>query len=361
MSGYDIFHKRYSCSCCSGKVVVRGINDISTTDYWMVKYFIFGEEEASLYTANSSCKLYFKCPFCGKIQDKPISIGQLKSNKKLMCDCSDKISYPEKFFREIFNDKSIEYIYQTNNNILHWSKSYKYDFYLPKYNLIIETHGEQHYKENNFFKKTLDSQKKTDKEKKNLALQNGISHYFEIDCSKSDKEYIINSINNSGLLEILKIDISENEYSKYDECSHKNIVKEVCSFYSKNNISTPEELSPLFKLHKSTIYKYLLIGNKYDWCNYNPKNNLVNGALKTNEIRTNKKHKYYGDIIVFNENDLEICRGKSFYEVKRKLNNLNIDISVPSIGNALKKSTHKSKNLYFYYQKDLKNKSSEVI
>ena len=40
----------------------------------------------------------------------------------------------------------------------------RFDFYLPKYNCVIETHGEQHYKDStDFFKVSLDEQQKRDK------------------------------------------------------------------------------------------------------------------------------------------------------------------------------------------------------
>ena len=89
------------CACCSipAKVVVSGVNDIPTTDPWMIPYFQGKEQEASLYTAGSMKKLNFQCPDCGKIRKKKIAIGTLKINKSIGCECSDSISYPETFFK----------------------------------------------------------------------------------------------------------------------------------------------------------------------------------------------------------------------------------------------------------------------
>lgn len=352
VSCIDIFNKIYKCSCCYGHIVVNGINDINTIEPWMSKYFIGGEEEASLYTFGSTAKLYFKCPYCGKVKDKSISISQLRQNKKLSCSCNDKFSYPEKFFRELLNDKKIDYIHQTNKEIFPWSESYRYDFYLPKYNLIIETHGEQHYKNKGFYK-TLCFQKENDLNKKELAKKNGIYNYFEIDCSKSNKEYIKNSIEESNLLNILNVNISDEEYQKYSEMSYKNLIKEVCDYFSKYG-GTPTEIGNVYKLHQSTVNKYLKIGNEYNWCNYNPKINLKNGAIKTASIRTVNKNKYYGKIIVFNEHDQEVCRCTTQYETKDFLNKMGIKISVSSIGQALKRENHKAKGFSFYYENDLK-------
>ena len=63
-------------------------------------------------------------------------------------------------------------------------KRYLYDFYIKSSNIIIETHGSQHYEEHGFSKLsgiTLDQQQKRDKEKEDFAKQQGIN-YIIIDC-----------------------------------------------------------------------------------------------------------------------------------------------------------------------------------
>lgn len=52
----------------------------------------------------------------------------------------------------------------------------RYDFYVPKYNLIIEYMGEQHYLENKLFKTPLLEQQKIDLEKQTEAIQNGYNY-----------------------------------------------------------------------------------------------------------------------------------------------------------------------------------------
>jgi hypothetical protein len=41
--------------------------------------------------------------------------------------------------------------------------------------------------------------------KKELALNNGIAKYYEIDCRKSDVNYILDSCEKAGLLKYLSI------------------------------------------------------------------------------------------------------------------------------------------------------------
>lgn len=56
----------------------------------------------------------------------------------------------------------------------------KFDFYLPNYNTVIETHGEQHYKDTHgWFGMSLKEQQKRDNIKKDFCLQNNIN-YVEI-------------------------------------------------------------------------------------------------------------------------------------------------------------------------------------
>lgn len=78
----------------------------------------------------------------------------------------------------------------------------RFDFYLPDYNIIIETHGEQHYKDcSDRFGFTLEEQQNRDLYKKNFCINNNIK-YVEIpysafkhrqDCTEEYKE-IINKI-----------------------------------------------------------------------------------------------------------------------------------------------------------------------
>lgn len=58
-------------------------------------------------------------------------------------------------------------------------KPLPFDFYLPKYNTVIEVNGEQHYYENEMFSQPLKERQAIDKIKKNYCEQNGIN-FIEI-------------------------------------------------------------------------------------------------------------------------------------------------------------------------------------
>lgn len=60
-----------------------------------------------------------------------------------------------------------------------------YDIYLPDYNLLVEVHGEQHYVENDFFKRTLEEEQKNDRMKEEFAKELGYD-YMVVDYREHD-------------------------------------------------------------------------------------------------------------------------------------------------------------------------------
>ena len=51
---------------------------------------------------------------------------------------------------------------------------YRFDFYLPDYNLAIEYQGEQHYRDNGFFKDKLEVIQRRDEIKRKYCQENNI-------------------------------------------------------------------------------------------------------------------------------------------------------------------------------------------
>ena len=266
------------CSCCSNKIVVKGINDLATVRPDLLPYLI--ENKEYLYTENSGQSDYFKCPDCGKI--KKMIISNLSNNGFHCSKCSDGISYPEKFIISVLDQLNIKYIQQLTKTIFEWCGRYRYDFYLPDYNCIIEVHGEQHYNKEfsiNNRCKTLEEQKHIDMIKKELALQNGISKYFIINASKSNKEYIKKSI-----LELTEIhEIIDCNKINWDICNidaTKNICKEVCEYWNKHQNLTSLELAKIFHLSKTAILTYLHTGTDIGWCDFSKEEQSKKNGLK---------------------------------------------------------------------------------
>ena len=74
----------------------------------------------------------------------------------------------------------------------HFSKSYRFDFYLPEKNIVLEIHGRQHREFSKFYHKTEENFKARqaiDQEKKELILSNNIK-YRSFDYTSQRKDSI---------------------------------------------------------------------------------------------------------------------------------------------------------------------------
>jgi hypothetical protein len=168
----------------------------------------------------------------------------------------------------VLEQLNIQYEFQ---KIFEWSNKKKYDFYIPSLNMIIETHGGQHYKETNRGR-SLNQEQENDIIKQNYANENKISKYLIIDCTCSELDFVKNSILNSELNEIF-------ELSKVDwlEC-HKNsfssMVKKACDLWL--SVKDTLEISKMLNLGRSTVIEYLKKGAKLGWCDYDPKEVMRN-------------------------------------------------------------------------------------
>ena len=249
------------CNVCSGQKVVLGINSILDKASWMVDLGV-SEEDAKIHTPGSSKEIYIKCPDCGRIRKTtPKTVYHTHS---IGCSCGDGISYPEKLIESVLIQVGIKYERQYKTD---WSQNRVYDFYLPYYNIIIEAHGEQHYRYTGRGR-SLKEEQENDKLKEELALKNGIKHYIVINCSKSELEYIKNNILDSELNELF--DLSNNiNWVQCEEYGLSNKVKEICDYYKNHPGISIGDLVKEFGMSRSAITKYLKQGAKINWCKYN--------------------------------------------------------------------------------------------
>lgn len=304
------------CPCCSNKIVVQGINDIPTTDPWMIPYFPDGEEEARLYTSGSTKEIYPICPDCGRIKDKPMKINTIKHTKSIACKCSDGTSYPEKFFMSVLDQLNIRYKWQLNKKDFEWCGKYKYDFYLIDYNYIIEIHGEQHYRDCGFGK-IYENQKLIDKEKESLAIKNNINKYIIIDCRNSNIKWIKDNLEKSILSKIF--DLSKVNYIECNEFASKNIIKEICLYYEKHKPILSRDLAKKFKIGVTTLNSYLHKGNELGWCNYDAKESHKYGSSYSGKNNTKKADIYKDNIFIISYNSLKDMEEKSLEDLGVKL------------------------------------------
>lgn len=259
MDEYDLL-KGQGCSCCNGKIVVPGINDIATTDPWMIEYLV-DKEDAYKYTSKSGKKIKVKCSDCGS--EKYIKINALYECGFSCPKCGDGFSYPEKFMFNILEQLNMDFMTEYSPI---WSNNYRFDFYLPKYNIIIETHGKQHYESSTNFNVPLETQQIIDRDKENLSMNNGVKIYIQLDCRESNLNFIKNSVLNSELIKYFNFNIVD--WNKCNEYATKNKIKEICEFYNSHKYMQMKDIAKKFKIHHLTLIKYLKIGKNLNLCDY---------------------------------------------------------------------------------------------
>lgn len=267
------------CNTCTSKKLKRGINDIPTTAPWMIPYFQGGIDEASNYMKSSGKKIFFKCPFCGRIKDKQMTINKLYHKKKLPCICSDGKSFPEKFMYSCLEQLGLDFVTEYSPD---WIKPMRYDFYIPHKNMIIEMDGGLGHGKKSFGKKEdVVRSKEVDEYKNKAAKENNID-IVRIISDKSSKEYLRDQIINSRAFS--DSEIEKINFSLAEEFATSNLIKTVCESYIDLNKTPTVELSKKFKMGRGTIIKYLTIGTKLGWCEYDSKKAMIENARKNGKL-----------------------------------------------------------------------------
>lgn len=275
--------KGSGCARCTGRDGdIFAIKRISEYAPWMIHY-LKNKSDADIYGIGSKHLVEVVCPDCGHEDSKRIM--SMYRNGFHCNKCGDGISYPEKFVREVLNQLGVTFIYQLSKHHFEWIGKYRYDFYLPDLNMIIETHGGQHYYEGFINGRTLKEEQENDIAKKNLAINNGVKEYIVIDCRESNKQWIANSVNK----ELSKyFDLAMINYNKCEEAALKSIVKKVCDYYKDNKNPKMSHMIKVFGLNRTTIIKYLKKGTILKWCCYIPR-------PKCRRIRVYKDGKFVGE------------------------------------------------------------------
>lgn len=145
---------------------------------------IFGDGEYDIlsYYKDSHTKILVRHNRCGHIYPA-VSYSMTQGHG---CSWCNRLSYRERLISFFLDKISVRYVSQA---IFPWTypKKYRYDFYLPEFNLILEYNGEQHYRNVECFKESLENIQRRDRIKKELALKNGLD-YMIIPFWYSDDE-----------------------------------------------------------------------------------------------------------------------------------------------------------------------------
>ena len=237
--------KSYVCRCLvTGEEFIRLETNMKNEGSPFIQGNNGVYEKNSLYTKRPDLRMFIKdlefakkvreksdkyivtvCPNCGNERKRKIIY---LSTYGFSCNiCSSNVSYPERIMSAVLNYNHVKYDYQKVFNGL---PKKRFDFYLPDYNMVIETHGEQHYNTANNSYFDYKTTHRSDLLKEKFCRNNKIQ-YVSVDCKKSSYEYITNNIiDNVPLdLKICKDVIIENINNQ----SFNNDFKDIINMYKK--------------------------------------------------------------------------------------------------------------------------------
>lgn len=270
------------CACCNGKVVQKGINDLATTNPELVKYFV-DKSLSEQYSAHSNQYVNVICPICGTIKDKKMMVNTIERDGVSCVKCGTSYSYPEKLMYflllQLHVDFEMHKTFDWSRHIVHQNNKIagnkEYDFYLPKYNLVIEMHGPQHYQNNCVFSKygnsgrNLEEEQENDLLKQKLVVDNGFN-YIAIDCQKSNVDYISKNINSSTLCNY--INLTDVNWSKCNQDALYGIKLMTIEEKAKNPELKTTDLAKKYNIDCATVSRWLKQGK--DICGYDPKEEI---------------------------------------------------------------------------------------
>lgn len=276
-------HKRITVRCIKhdyiydpfARDVLRGHGCIYCRSDKMHDYFAMtpDEFEKEMYDINPNIKIIGKyinsntnvlcsCQLCNT--DFYINPGYSRTSQTISCPvCSDGISYPNKFMRYFLKQLPVQQLqFEWKPE---WNKKYSYDnyFIFNGIEYVVEADGAQHYQKNKFGKWKPDEVQARDRIKDELVKEHNIN-MIRIDCQKSDPDYIQNKITNSPLSSIF--DLSHIDWNYCHSKATDSFVKQVCDLY--NDGYKIIDIARKLSLDRATVRKYLKLGNKLCWCDY---------------------------------------------------------------------------------------------
>lgn len=287
------------CAYKRGLRVYEG-NSLYSVEH--IRSYLIDINEAKSISKKSSKKIKMKCPNCE--MEKIIAPCTLQNQGFGCTTCSKGTSYPELFMMAYLEVKEIEYEYQKVFDDL---PNRRFDFYLPKENRIIETHGKQHYENSGSmydYKKISES----DDEKKRYCKLNSIS-YVEVDARESSFNYLKGTINKSILSDINKEEekLIISQISKNKKYPIKEIISLYKEGYSCKTIGDRHNLKTqlIWRILKKTntpITGYNDRGNNR--CNRTRIRCITTGELFKSITEASNKYKLHVSNIV------NVCNGK---------------------------------------------------
>ena len=302
--------------------------------------YLVNRQDAQL-AHTSSKKIAVQCPNCGN--QRSIPIERLQKRHSMYCDkCDDGIPFTEKLLIAVLQQLDIPFVTQASRRHLPWAQKYRYDFYLPDNEIIIETHGEQHYKrygEIDFWR-PLEEEQQNDKDKQMLAINNNIKQYIVLDCRQSSLEWIKQSIEQSAMANLF--DLSVINWKECERFATNNMTKAICDYWNSNPLLSTTDVAAKFNLSTSGVVKCLKKGATLNWCTYNPQKELEKARTKT--IATCAKR-----VAVFKDGNLAGTFSSLAETVRQSVEKYNVQFSAACISYICQGKAHTHRGYTFQF------------
>lgn len=318
--GYEItcanFYNNKRCRYCCGKHKIHYKDSIAYNYPKIAKMIAIEENNLTFEDCyNISCynnkKFYFKCLECNNISKKRKILRNIVKRGNSCEFCSDGISIPNKFMANILKRLNINFITELSKSDFEWCGYFRYDFYLPKYDMIIEMNGEQHYIENatnNW--KTLEQEQWNDLFKYKCA-KGHVNNYIIIDCRNSTLEWMKENI----IKELsCYFDLSNINWKLAWEESQNSLCVKTWELWN-SGIHSTVEIGKILNLDRTTILKYLKNGKKINKCEFS--SHLLR---KENGLKNSGKNNYKSRCVIC------LTTGKIFYSLKEGAVHYNINV-----------------------------------
>lgn len=219
---------------------------------------LLNPEDGYKYSQCSATKVPWKCPNCGHVKIQAISNVNYRG---LSCPiCSDGISVPNRLMAALLDELNEEY----DPEYILEGKKYRYDFYIPRLNMIIEMHGRQHYDQFNWGKQTLDFRQQNDEAKKRYAINQGINIYIEINCKSQYFITMKRHIEESDLVSYF--DLENIDWTNIFKRAMTSKVIQAIKLYQSGLSSV--QIAKVLKVSRSTSNRWLIEADKIGLCNY---------------------------------------------------------------------------------------------
>lgn len=266
----NLLNKTKRCPLCANQIggenhrkAITNINNLFSTVHPEYVEYLVDKSLASKYSYGSHKKAEWICNDCNNSFTQ--TFKEISARGIICPYCSKWKSYPNNFMKNILNQLEIDYISEYSPE---WIKPKRYDFYIPKLNIIIEMDGAFHFIERQKSNLTLDEVKSMDNYKESIALQHGIK-VIRIDCNyyglSKRQSYISKNILTSELSQLINLnDIDFDEANVYASAPS---FKRICELWDNGNHDL-NDIALQLDIDYSTVLRCLKYGEEIGVCQY---------------------------------------------------------------------------------------------